>query len=155
VYYQVVSDLYPQLIVTPHVPSVLQNMLDRGCMSIPLTECQDIVAYRGDRVVVIADLARHPGSVRLLLKVLEAATCKIVCLSSRDEYDATFLSRFAVVEKYATVYKNEAPAALDVNSYVLDDNRDLSLLVKTGPAYLKLVLLYLASRLPSKRKIFQ
>lgn len=148
------TPLYPQLVISNNVPALMQEYRDAGCAVVRPEEVHDVASYRGSRVVVVGDLARTPGSVPLLLKVLERATCAVVCVSSRDEYDATFLSRFASVRKDVSVIPNTHASSLSVDEFLCDEQRDLSALVRTGPSHLPLAVMFLASRLPAKRKLF-
>ena len=155
VLYCVTTPVYPQLIISSCVPTILQTYRDAGCMMVPGDDIRDIAFYRGGKVVVVGDTSRSAAAPSVLLKILEAATCKVVCVSARDDYDLTFLSRFATVQKDAYVIPNANPSALKVDEFLCDENRDMASCVKSGPAYLPTIVSYLTSRLPAKAKLLQ
>ena len=146
-------DIYPKLIITQNLADTMRKLLDQGAAWMELEELHDLPSYRGDRLVVVGDICRNSKFVPTLLKVLESATCRVVCVATRDEFDATFLSRFATVSKEGYVIPNTSGSGLKVEEFLCDDDRDLSQLVRSGPAFLPLAMSYFKSRLPSKKKV--
>lgn len=145
--------LYPQLIITNNLHETMRQLLDNGALWTDVEDLREIPAYRGSRTMIVGDIANVTNIVPRLLKVLESAVCNVVVVSTRDAYDATFLSRFATITKVGCVVPNTAASSLKVEDFLCDDERDLSQLVRTGPSFLPLVVSYLTSRLPAKRKL--
>jgi hypothetical protein len=145
--------IYPQLIITNNLADTIRKLLDQGAFWLEETELRDIPAYRGDRMVMVGDLRHMPTAIPKLLKVLESATCKVVAVTTRDDFDATFLSRFATATKEGYMIPNTAASSLKIEEFLSDEERDLGQLVRTGPSFLPLAMSYLTSRLPAKRKL--
>lgn len=152
--------MYPRLIIRPSVYLTLESLREDGCLVYSVTsdtlpdDLTQIRTYSGSRVVAVGDLATNPRVANRLLKVLEAATCKVICLSSVDIFDATFLSRFTVVEKVVESVVNSSPQAVSVEDILSEDQIDWRVVASRSPAYLPVVLAYSMSRLPAKRKLF-
>lgn len=104
--------------------------------------------------VCIGDLAKDHKIRSKLLKVIEEAKCQVVCVSSIDAFDATFLSRFLVVEKAIPTIKNTAGNSLSLKVYLTEEAPDKKALVMTGPSFLPLITAFRRSSLPAKRKLF-
>lgn len=154
--------MFPKLVIHPSAWQVLQDLQESGYVAYRLTsdfdtsDLAEIKAFSAEMRVVVGDLSVYPKTAQKLLKVLESARCGVVCVASRDEgMDATFLSRFAVVEKQSTVANNQTPASLSMSDLLENDTVDFRQLVAKSPALTPIAVSYAASHLPAKRKLFQ
>lgn len=152
--------MYPLLIIHPRPLELMNEYRLRGQIVFDLSSADPLSVfamkdYAGEREVVLSDVGRESSFRTKLLKVVEEARCKLICISSVDRFDSIFLSRFMAVKKVAVPLPNSSGSSLSLSTFLGEEKPDVRSLVRLGPQFASLYYHYRYSRMPAKRKIFQ